>query len=124
MIQFTEKSGGKTLEVRVSEKLRHEDYERFAPEFERLVKQRGKIRVLFEMADFHGWTASALWDDIKFDLKHFSDIDRVAMVGDKKWEHGMAIFCRPFTTASIRYFDRTELGKAAAWLEGAESAAD
>jgi hypothetical protein len=28
----------------------------------------------------------------------------------------MAAFCRPFTTAKIRYFDRTALHEARSWL--------
>ena len=116
-IQLTEKNGGKVLEVQVSGKLVHEDYKHFVPEFERLVKENGKIRVLFEMTDFHGWEGGALWDDIKFDLKHFSDIERLAMVGDKQWEKGMSVFCKPFTTAKIRYFDRAAIAEARAWLE-------
>ena len=117
-VTLNEKNGGKVLEVQVSGKLTHDDYNRFVPAFERLVKQHGKIRVLFEMADFHGWQAAALWDDIKFDLKHFSHIERLAMVGDKKWEQGMAAFCRPFTTAKVQYFD------GAASKHGAAGAAD
>jgi hypothetical protein len=42
------------------------------------------MRVLFDMSASHGWEAGALWEDIKFDIKHFADIDRLAMVGDKK----------------------------------------
>jgi hypothetical protein len=118
-IKLSEKNDGKLLEVRVSGKLAHEDYKHFVPEFERLLRQHGKIRLLFEMADFHGWQGGALWDDFKFDLKHFSDIERLAMVGDKKWEHGMANFCRPFTTAKIRYFDCTEVERARTWVEEA-----
>jgi SpoIIAA-like len=72
--------------------------------------------VLFEMNDFHGWTAGALWDDIKFDVKHFRDIERVAIVGDARWQAGMAVFCRPFTTASVRYFDRAQLEQARQWI--------
>ena len=79
---------------------------------ERLVKEHGRIRILVEMRDFHGWTAGALWQDIKFDAKHFKDIDRVAMVGETKWQHGMAVFCKPFTTASIRYFDHAAIDQA------------
>jgi hypothetical protein len=86
------------------------------PAFESLVKKHGKIRVLFEMADFHGWRAGALWEDIKFDVKHLSDIDRLAMVGDKKWEQGMSVFCRPFTAATIRYFDVAAIQEARAWI--------
>jgi hypothetical protein len=99
-IQLTERNGGKILEVRVSGKLTHEDYQRFVPEFERLVNQNGKIRVLFEMAGFHGWEGSALRDEINFDLEHLFDIERVAMVGDTKWEKEMSDFCKPFTNHS------------------------
>ena len=118
-IQLIEKNGGRVLEVTVSGKLAHEDYQRFVPEFERLLKEHGKLRVLFEMADFHGWEAGALWDDIKFDLRHFSDVERLAMVGERQWEKGMSVFCKPFTTAHIRYFDKSQAAQARAWLEGA-----
>jgi len=117
-VTFTEQHGGKELDVRVSGKLTHADYQRFVPEFERLVTEHGKIRVLFELADFRGWQTGALWDDIKFDLKHFADIERLAIVGDKKWQRGMATFCRPFTTARIRFFDRTLMDASQAWLNG------
>lgn len=114
--RLTETNGGRVLEVSVSGKLTHDDYQHFVPAFERLVTRHGTIRVLFEMTDFHGWEAAALWDDMKFDLKHFSDIERLAMVGDKQWEKGMSVFCRPFTTATIRYFDRAALEEARTWL--------
>ncbi len=107
---------GKTVEVVATGKFEKQDYELFAPAAERLIKEHGKIRVLFVMHDFHGWTAGAVWEDIKFDLKHFNDIERLAIVGDSKWEHGMAIFCRPFTTASIKYFDSSKLEKAREWI--------
>jgi hypothetical protein len=117
--RLTEKNGGKVLEVVVSGKLTHSDYERFGPAFEHLVKQHGRIRVLFEMTDFNGWEAAALWDDVKFDLKHFLDIERLAMVGDKQWEEGMSVFCRPFTTATIRYFDHAAIEDARNWVTSA-----
>jgi hypothetical protein len=116
-IKLNETNGGKVLEVHVTGKLTHEDYQHFVPEFERLLKEHGKIRVLFEMIEFHGWEGAAMWDDIKFDVKHFSDIDRLALVGDKKWEKGMSVFCRPFTTAKIRYFDHAVIAEARAWVE-------
>ena len=115
-VKLNETNDGKVLEVRVTGKLGHADYEHFVPEFERLLKQHEKLRVLFEMVEFHGWEGAAMWDDIKFDVKHFSDIERLALVGDRKWEKGMSIFCRPFTTAKIRYFDRASIAEARAWV--------
>ena len=115
-VALKETNGGKVLEIQLTGKLAKEDYEQLVPAVERMVKEHGRIRILVEMRDFHGWTAGALWQDIKFDAKHFKDIDRVAMVGETKWQHGMAIFCKPFTTASIRYFDHAAIDQARAWL--------
>lgn len=116
-IQLTENNEGKVLTVQVSGKLTHADYQHFVPEFERLAKIHGKIRVLFEMVDFHGWEIAAMWDDMKFESKHFADIERLAMVGDKAWEKGMALFCKPFTTAKIKYFDSSARVAACEWLK-------
>ena len=117
-IQLNEEDGGKILVVHVSGKLARADYERFVPEFARLVGLHGKLRLLFDMTGFHGWEAGALWEDVKFATKHFADIERLAMVGEKKWEQGMAAFCKPFTTATIRYFDRAKALEARQWLGG------
>jgi hypothetical protein len=115
-IEIEVRADGKILVVRASGKLTGEDYQRFGPEVERQIEKHGKIRVLFDMHDFHGWTASALWQDIRFDMRHFRDIDRLALVGERTWEQGMAAFCRPFTTATIRYFDRGEATEAESWI--------
>jgi SpoIIAA-like len=115
-IQLDEQNGGKLLAVHISGKLTKADYEHFVPEFERLVRQHGKLRVFFDMTGFHGWDAAALWEDIKFDAKHFADIERLAMVGEKKWQHGMATFCKPFTKAAVRYFDHVDAAEAWKWI--------
>jgi hypothetical protein len=115
-IQLHEEDGGKTLAVHVSGKLAAADYEHFVPEFERLVRLHGTLRVLFEMTGLHGWTAGALWADTKFAMHHFHDIDRLAVVGEKKWQEGMAALCKPFTKATLRYFDDANAGEARKWL--------
>ena len=104
------------LDIQLTGKLTKEDYLQFVPQIEEMIREHGRIRLLLEMRDFRGWDAGALWEDLKFDLRHFNDIERLAMVGEKKWEKGMAVFCRPFTTAEIRYFDRSEAEQAHQWL--------
>jgi hypothetical protein len=103
-VRIIEKYEAGILEVHVTGKLEKEDYERFVPEIEKF------------MHDFHGWTAGALWEDIKFDLKHFNDIERLAIVGETKWQHGMTIFCKPFTTAKIQYFEEDDMETALSWI--------
>ena len=124
-IKFEDENEEKVLVIQVSGKLAKADYVYFAPEFERLIQLNGKMRVLFNLAGFDGWEAGALWEDIKFDVKHFADIERLAMIGEKKWQHGMATFCKPFTKANIRYFDHAKAADALLWLNegvGVESA--
>jgi hypothetical protein len=116
-LQVSEENGGKLLVVRAEGKLAKADYVKFVPEFDRLVHKNGKLRVLFDMNDFHGWGAESLWEDIKFDFKHSADIERLAMIGDAAWQHGMATFCKPFTSATIQYFDHAHAADARQWLE-------
>ena len=121
-VELLEDHDGKVLTVRTSGKLAAEDYHQFVPRIERSINKHGQVRVLFDMREFHGWTLPALWEDIKFDLKHFKDIERLAMVGDRTWEKWMATFCRPFTSADIRYFDQSEADQAHEWIcEGVSS---
>ena len=108
---------GKIVHVKASGKLTKESYETFAPVIDEQIQEHGKLRLLFEMHDFHGWSAGALWEDLKFDFKHWKDIERLAIVGESKWEQGMAVFCKPFTTARIQYFDHTQLDDAKSWIE-------
>jgi len=104
------------IEIEISGKLVASDFQSLESIFRRLVKQNGRIRILFRMRDFHGWEPIAFWDEVKFDLKHFGDIERLAMVGDKQWQKFLGVFGRPFTAAEIRYFDESELPAARVWL--------
>ena len=115
-MQFHEEEGGKILVIHISGKLVKADYPDFVAKFEHLVRQHGKLQVLFDMTGFHGWTAGALWADTKFAMHHFSDIERLAVVGEKKWQEGMATFCKPFTKATVKYFDHTDAAEARKWL--------
>jgi hypothetical protein len=78
------------------------------------------MRVLFEMCDFHGWDAGALWEEIKFDTRHFGDIERLACVGNRNWEKWLTEFCIPFTKAAIRYFGCAEEATARTWLAASD----
>jgi hypothetical protein len=116
-VSLREEAGSKIVSVTLSGKLTAADYQHFGGEIDRLTQQHGKLRILCVMQDFHGWTAGALWEDIKFDFKHFSHLEKLALVGETKWEQGMAVFCKPFTTAKIRYFDHSKIDEARSWLE-------
>jgi len=107
---------GKFIHLKITGKLEVEDYTLFVPELDQQIEKYGKVNMLVELIDFHGWTAGAAWEDTKFGLRHFNDIARLALVGDKAWEKGMAYFCKVFTMAKVKYFDVSERKKAISWV--------
>ena len=116
MIEQIPQSSEKVLGFKLSGKLHDGDYKNFVPVIDAAVTKQGKIRLLAQFSDFHGWDLHALWDDIKFSTTHCTKIERIALVGDKTWEKWMAKVCKPFTLAKIRYFDAADLPAAQAWL--------
>ncbi len=116
-VTLTELHHGKVFELHLRGTLTADDFHHFVPAFERLLEQHGKISVLLDMQDFHGWDTSGLWQEIKFDVKHFAHIDRLAMIGDRQWERWLAQFCRPFTTATVRYFEQKDADLARVWID-------
>ena len=119
MIETLPSPSDKVLGFKLSGKLHDADYKTFVPAID-AAAQQGKIRLLAQFHDFHGWDLHALWDDIKFSTTHCTKFERIALVGDKAWETWMAKVCKPFTMAKIQYFDVSKLAEAWAWAaEGA-----
>jgi hypothetical protein len=119
MMKLLEAGHGKVLIVELSGTLTEDDLKRCFAEAELLITEHGTIRVLCHIHDSPGWEVGALWEEIKFDLKHFADIERLALVGDlgeRRWQHGMALFCKPFTLTKVRRFHQIEFEAAVRWI--------
>ena len=117
MIEQLTHDSTKAIGFKLSGKLHDEDYKTFVPMLDNTISAQGKLRLLAWFHDFHGWDLHALWDDIKFSTTHCTKIERIAMVGEKKWEEWMAKVCKPFTMAKIKYFQASEIEAAWQWLE-------
>ena len=111
---------GRVLEVDLHGKLSRRDFDQIVPDTERLIARYGKIRLLVTMHDFEGWDAGALWEEIKWEAKHFHHIERIALVGDERWQGAMAKSCKSFTIASMCHFHHDELDTATAWVNQAD----
>jgi hypothetical protein len=119
MIERLTGGSEKVLGFKISGKLHDEDYKTFVPLIDDAIAKEGKVRLLAQFHDFHGWDLHALWDDVKFSTTHCTKIERIALVGDRKWEEWMAKVCKPFTMAKVQYFDAGQLDAAWAWLNEA-----
>jgi hypothetical protein len=104
------------IRMKASGTITRDDVQRFIPEFERVARSKGPVRMMIELEDFQGWNFGGLWEDLKFDMQHQSDMGRIAIVGDKRWQDLGTRLSKPFFKAEMRYFDRNELEQAESWL--------
>jgi len=109
-------SEGNLVTVEVSGKLTKEDYDALIPSWRAVIARHGKMRLLFVMHDFYGWEVHAAWDDLRFDVKHAGQVERIAMVGEKKWQDWMTKIGSWFVEADVRYFDCSQQTQAEQWV--------
>ena len=117
MIETIETGSPQVLGFGLTGKLHDDDYKQFVPTIEIILTALGKVRLFIRLKDFHGWDIHAAWDEFVFSLVHYSDFERIAIVGDGKWEKWMAGFCKSFTTAKVKYFELSEIDAAWDWLK-------
>jgi len=105
------------LWVKVSGKLTNEEYAELVPSWEQMIAKFGRFRLLFQMEPgFKGWEPMAAWDDCKFSLSHRNEMERVAVVGDKKWHELVAKLGALLVNTEVRYFDDSQIEPAQEWL--------
>jgi hypothetical protein len=68
------------------------------------------------MHDFEGWSAGALWEEIKWEARHFRHMERIAIVGEERWQKRMAVICNGLTTADVQFFRFDRLDDAYRWV--------
>jgi len=104
------------IEVAMIGKLKHEDYQLFVPMIDKALKNVNGLEVdlLADMRDFTGWEFLAAWDDFKFGVKHRNAFNKVAIVGNKKWEETSVGMMSHLMKGKSKFFKERE--KALAWL--------
>ena len=116
MIEILTKGEDNTVAIKMTGELTAKDYEPVVSLLENKIRNFGKINLYCEIEGLDDVETGAIWKDLKFDLKHLNDFEKVAMVGDKQWLEWSSKFAKPFTSAEVRYFDETEKAKAMEWI--------
>lgn len=121
MFQILPESEGGTLAIKASGKLVHEDYAALKPELEKRIAEHGKLSVLFDIADFEGWSLHGAWDDFAMGMQHIGDFERIAVVGDAKWQEFAINLADALMRADVRFFQKEKRQQAWDWTKGAPS---
>ena len=79
-------------------------------------QESARVLIVVE-EDFRGWVGDEVWHDLTFFVEHGDRIEKIAIVGDAKWETGMLMFTGAgFRRAPVKYFTPNRLAEAQDWL--------
>jgi hypothetical protein len=104
------------IEIAMLGKLTHEDYKMFVPMIDKALKKAKGLEadLLVDMREFKGWEFLAALDDFKFGVKHRNAFDKMAIVGNRKWEEQSTAMMSHLMKGKMKFFKKRE--KALAWL--------
>ena len=109
-------SGG-VLSLKVSGKLTQAEFAAAQKAAGEIIGKQGKVRILVLAENFAGWERGGQWGDFSFQAEHDANIERMAIVGDRKWEDLALMFtAEGLRKFPIEYFEPAQLAAARAWL--------
>lgn len=117
MLQILEFTENNIIATKAEDNLAETDIQKIHPLIHNIINRGEDVRWYFEMENFSGWKFNAFWEDLKMDLSHADDYEKIAMVGDKKWQDWVTQFMKPFTNAEIKYFDIEKKEEARNWIK-------
>jgi hypothetical protein len=110
-------SEGNALGYRLSGRLTKAEVEEIQREMDAVIEQHGSVRVLCEMGDFSGAEPGAIWQDLKFTPRYVKDLERFALVGDKRWHKVITELFDKTGLADARFFELAEVDAAWDWIQ-------
>jgi hypothetical protein len=116
MIQKMNQSAGNAAGYKISGTVTKADYDSMVPDVETLVKQNGTVNLLLEMTEFKWEKVSAWGADMQFGRDYRKKIEKMAIVGDKKWQDWLTKVAEPFYAVEAKFFSSDDIDDAWAWV--------
>lgn len=117
MFKKMSESDGNVLGYQVIGDISKEDYTALVAEVQTIIDAQGSVRMLLDMEQFKSEKASAWGSDLNFGRTYRKLIEKMAIVGDKKWESWMTKLVEPFYAREAKYFHTADIDEAWRWLK-------
>ncbi len=117
MIKKLEQSSGSSIGFKISGTITKDDYTTLVPAMEALVDQAGDINLLIDLTDFKWEKVSAWGADMHFGSTYRKKIEKMAIVGDKKWQKWITHLADPFYAREAQFFSSQDSEAAWTWLK-------
>ena len=117
MLEKLSEGSGPVVGYKVVGKVTPQDYQQLEPEIQSLVDESdGGVCLLLDLQEFTGEEVKAWLPDLKFGHSFHDNIDKMAIVGDKRWQEWLTALVDPFYAKEAKFFRPEETDKAWAWL--------
>lgn len=105
------------LILRVGGKLKKSELDAVQSDFEREIAGTGAVKLLVVLEDFTGWERDEAWGDTDFFFSHRDEFEKIAVVGNLRWEaEVMAFTGAGLRKGPVKFFLETGESQARAWL--------
>ncbi len=108
---------GKLLQLKVRGMFTKADYDRIIEIAKKAIEREGKVRALVILEAFEGWERRSDWGDVSFMTEQGQHLEKMAIVGDEKWQDdAFAFTAKGFRATAIEFFTPSRLNEARTWL--------
>ena len=115
MLERLRESAGKVVGYKASGRLHDGDYRVMEGELSALIREHGRIRLVVVLEGFAGWEAPSAWEDFRFGMENNCAFERVAVVGESRWQAFLSSVAKPFIRGAFKYFKQAEIVEAWEW---------
>lgn len=119
MLEYLPQSTKACLGFKVSDKLTEEDYAAFLPRLNDALAAYGKINMLMVIDHFEGYAnMDVAKTDFKFGTHQYHQVEKLAVVGNKKWYKWAVKVLDPFTRhTEEHFFEPEQIDEAWQWAQ-------
>lgn len=116
MIEFMDRTDGKTVGIHVSGEVQADDFRAMASLMREQIDAQGKLRLVLKIESVNPVSPAVLWEEFKLAFDHFEDFERVALVGDELWQEAFVKVLGPLMPADFRHFSLERHDDAWRWV--------
>jgi hypothetical protein len=108
---------GKRLQLKLRGMFTKVDHDRLIQIAKKAIEQEGKVDALVILESFEGWEQDGDWGDVNFMMEQGQHIEKMAILGDEKWQDDAVAFtAKGFRANAIEFFTPARLNEALSWL--------
>jgi len=116
MLSTMERSTEEVLGFTISGDLTKADFQTLGPVLSSVIEAQGSVSVLFDVTGFKREKLSAIGATANAGQQFHGKIDKIAFVGDSKWESHLTKLVQPYDAKESKFFESDN--DAWSWLTG------